>query len=1147
MEANRRHGNRTNTNSSNKIKLCTLNICGLSERSKLVINKYVDSKEIDILCLQETGTDDSSKLEIHNMCNISDTNKAANKGVALYVRNKHTITKLDNISKLSKNLDSCWGLVVIAKKRYIIGNLYVKLNHKPAMNEVSRMLTAAEQKQRELKAVGIIVSGDFNARHLSWGDKTNNYYGNSLVEVIDNTKYSICTSKTPTFLCSNGSSVIDLNIISNNLVEQVTSCQTDEEVELFSGSPNRGHVPLITELKTSSSQNNTPVIEKLDMSKMQWEGWTKYIEDSINDENEFFESEHCPYKVWNRLNEIITQATDTHCEYKKSSIHSKPYWSETLTSLSNNLKAARKGFIKRNTERNLKKLNDAKELFDNERKLACQNFLINTAKQLNAAQAQKFWKDFNQLFKKKTIQKVDPLIGENGELLTENDQIDQCLFSVFFEGKHLIKENFDDNFYKSINDIYDHIIEDDYVNNLTEEQAQCVDDLNRDITIEELLKAIKTSGKSVDNFNFHPLMFRHLGDKSIKILHKLFNRCLKKHQWLWKTAEVIFLRKAGKDSYSKPGSYRPICITSYIGKLFESIMATRIELLLLKSEQSDPDQEGFSTRKNTIRYLNRLHLKITADKEKNLSILGLFIDFEKAFDSVWKRGLMVKLHNLGVRGNAAKLINNFLFSREVTLNINGDSGNRRPSAEYGLPQGSVLSPVLFKIYVMDLLSELNNNPYFTILKFADDGTVIISAKDSQTCVRNLNYVLHCLENWSKKWRLNINCDKNKTELICFNCAEGDRETIPNTFKLGNNIIHRVTETKVLGLVIDQDLTYKQHSEMVLRDLHARWATICKYTNKHWGFNVHVMLHLLKALFISKISYADHIWLNKHNCADINKLWYHMLKSISGAVLNIKQSTAEMILGLPPIAIQSKVHHIKHFLKIINNPVQNDRYKQFIFTTYNHLTKEPSLLYSRFKDIFKFLEWKLIQTPSHFSNEDQAIINSNSYNEFQHLSQKSCSYTQNMMQKYTEEILWSSSLRNQFQLEGYPTPPIASCNTIPIPRNTPRKTEVQLLSLFYKNSLLNQSLYNISRVPSPLCSYCDQEEETADHLLFRCVHVEEQLRRNARNTYKQALNLEDQDAEPDTHIGLLTACKSRDFILACINIINCIDIRVTFEL
>ena len=89
MAISRRQGN--NTNSSNKVKLCTINICGLSERSKFVINNYVDSKEIDILCLQETGKDDSFKLEIHNMSNISDTNKAANKGVALYVRNKHSI------------------------------------------------------------------------------------------------------------------------------------------------------------------------------------------------------------------------------------------------------------------------------------------------------------------------------------------------------------------------------------------------------------------------------------------------------------------------------------------------------------------------------------------------------------------------------------------------------------------------------------------------------------------------------------------------------------------------------------------------------------------------------------------------------------------------------------------------------------------------------------------------------------------------------------------------------------------------------------------------------------------------------------------------------------------------------------------------
>ena len=83
-------------------------------------------------------------------------------------------------------------------------------------------------------------------------------------------------------------------------------------------------------------------------------------------------------------------------------------------------------------------------------------------KALNSTQSQKFWQDFNKLFKKKTVQKIDPLIDENGALLTENDKLDQCLFSAFFEGKHLIGGDFDDNFYQEINNIYDQIMRDEY-------------------------------------------------------------------------------------------------------------------------------------------------------------------------------------------------------------------------------------------------------------------------------------------------------------------------------------------------------------------------------------------------------------------------------------------------------------------------------------------------------------------------------------------------------------------------------------------------------------------------------------------------------------------------------------------------------------
>ena len=1142
---NQGHQNRTNCDVN--LKLGTINICGLSNRSRMVLNNYIHAEEFDALAVQETETSIKENLELHNMNVICDTNKAVNKGAALYVSNKHTITKIDTISKISRNLDSCWGLLVAHKKRYIIGSIYVKLNHKPAIEETVRMLKEAEKKKEELKASGIILMGDFNSRHLSWGDKLINYYGRCLAESLDYTRYSICTSQSPTFLCSNGSSYIDLSIISNDLVESVVSCVTDEEVELFSGAPIRGHVPLVISLKVNRDAASPTITEKLDLSKMKWEGWSKHIEDSIEENRIFLETEENPYRLWNRLNHIITQATDTHGETKKCCKHSKPYWTEKLSSLSANLRSARKNYIKRNTDNNLNTLNAARAAFDEERKLACQNFLIDTAKQLNSAQAQRFWKDFNKLFKKKTTQNIDPLMDENGTLQTDSEKIEQCLFSVFFEAKHLTDGDFDQCFYQQVNNIYDDITNEQNEEHLIDEENVNKYNLNKDITIAEFMKALKSSGKSVDNFNFHPLMFKHLGNTAVSLLIKIFNICLKTHTWIWEGAEVIFLRKDGKDSYSKPGSYRPICITSYIGKLFEAIIAKRIELYLKLSDQTDPHQEGFSESKNTIRYLNRLHLGILSDKEKHLSILCLFVDFEKAFDSVWKKGLLIKLNNLGITGNVAKLINSFLFTRSVSLNINGSVGNARQCAEYGLPQGSVLSPVLFKIYLQDFLTELTNRPDVSILKFADDGTIKISAENSQDCVQALNDILELLDKWTSKWRMKVNCDRNKTEVICFHTNEGDINLIPLSFKLGNKDIYRVPETKVLGLVIDQQLSYRSHCQSVIKSLQGRWASICQYSNKYWGFNVRVMMHLIKALFISKMSYASHIWMTKENLQDLNQLWYHILKSVIGAVLNISHNISELILGIPPIQIQTQVNNIKHFLKIINKPVQQDIFKQFLCATYNAERKSPRQLHCKIRDVFSFLEWKINHSPAHFNEEDAAIIHGRQFSDFFNLSEKSCSYTQPMMKLYTETVLWTASIRNQFQVDGYPIAPSPRCDIIPIPPETPRKMEVQLLSLLYKNNVLHQSLYNIGRTPSPLCRFCNIEEETAEHLLLHCSYVDQHLRSSAHNNYRLALRLNDGEPEPIFYIGLLNAIRNSDFLKSCLNIVTVLNFDVTVDL
>ena len=1127
-----------------KIKACSINICGFSERSQFTLNHFIDEEEIDLLAVQETLSDDLDKLTLLNMTSICDTNKAKNKGAALFINNKHSLTKIEDISKVSRQLDSCWGLAVMYNKRIIIGSIYVKLNYKPAIEEVVKMLKAAQQKQHELKASGIILTGDFNARHQSWGDSINGFYGKRLTELLDYTEFSICTPDSPTFLgANNANSYIDLFIVSTNLVESVNSCKTDNEVELYSGAPKRGHVPVIMEMSVSTSPSKIEIKKTLDVNNLNWEEWASSIEDGIEEIKDYLNSLDNPYTLWNRLNYIITKATDLHGKFKKSCHHSKPYWTELLTVLSNKLKVARKNYVMRNTDNNLKSLTDAKEAFENERKTVCQEFLINTTKQLNSAQSRQFWKDFNKIFKKKSLQKIDPLLTEKKELLTENNQIEECLFSVFFEAKHLVNGNFDDAFYEEINNIYDKIINEN-IQPPPNTYKKC--NLYDEIKIEEIRKAMKSKGKSVDNYGFHPKMMKHLGDQAIVILQKLFNLCLSTGQWVWDGAEVIFLRKEGKDSYSKPGSYRPICITAYLGKLFEGIITTRIELYLLINNLVDPDQEGFSARKNTIRYLNRLHLGIEADKENCQTILCLFVDFEKAFDSVWKKGLIYKLHQIGIKGSILKLLNHFLFSRKVTLNINGERGETRQSADYGLPQGSVLSPLLFKIFVTDFLAELNQEPNISVYKFADDGTVKITADNSQLCIEKLSYVLKCLRSWTQKWHMKVNCDRNKTEIICFNTAEKNKSIIPETFQFGEEVIHKVKETTVLGLKIDEDLTYIPHSHSVLNSLHHRWVTLCKYSNRNWGFNQKVMLYLVITLFLSKLSYASHIWMSKDNMKEINQLWYHIIKSITGAVFNIKQCVAEIILGTPPIMVQTKMNSIKHFLKIVNQPINEDRYKEFLMSVYSNQSKSPLTLHNTYKEVFRFLEWKEKLYPSHFNENDKIILHNKDYCSFPLLSEKSCSYTKNIAKKYVDKVLWKAEIHSQFQMDGHMTSPNPLSEMLPIPQGTSRNVEVLVMSLLYKNNLLNQNLWNLSQVPSPLCSACSLQEETADHILFECSAVDLNLRTLSKQHYNRINNISD-DYNLETYIGLLNARSDPDFILVCINIVKSLRLRETIVL
>ena len=1128
------------SNSEHCLKLCSINICGLSARSKITLDKYNHTHKFDIIAVQETETAVAEKLQIENMKEFPDTNQARNSGAALYVKSDIHCTRLPEISKASKQLDSAWCLAVINNKRFIVGSVYVKLNHSTAITETIKMLKAAQTKRAKLKACGVILTGDFNARHSLWGDHVDNPYGRQLVDELDHTEFSIVTSNAPTFLCENGSSHIDLMIMSKNIANNVKSCETDDEIELFSGAPMRGHVPLISEIACGRNNRKTPVTKKLDIKGVNWELWSGDLESELErDKNEVARYKN-PAKLWKYFDKTVEKVTSKHGVWKKSSRHSKPYWSEKLTVLCDRMREARKTFKRRNTETNKLMMDQSKEEFDSERKAECEQFILEKTKKLNTAGLRTFWKEFKRIFRKKSEGGIEPLDDGTGGLVTESKEMEDQLFATFFQCKHMYNVNFDDYFYETVNDLYEEALSED-IYNIEEDEDQT--ELNAPISIPEIMKAIKKTDAnkvSLDNHQMHPKMLHSFGNRATKLIQRIFNMSLNKSKWVWNQADVIFFKKAGKESYAAPGSYRPISITSYIGKLLEKIIAVRIIRFLIRKGYYDPDQEGFTAGRNTVRYLNRLNLEIKSDLFDQKTVIGLFVDMEKAFDSVWKRGLIVKLSKLNIKGKVLHLIDNFLKSRVVKLNINGQQGEERDCEGYGLPQGSALSPVLFKIYVMDILDDLGEDEEINIYKFADDGTIKISSETTDQCLTGLNRVILSLNRWTEKWRMIINCNKNKTEYICFGTAERNAD-IPESIQIGDKTVNRVSQTKVLGLTIDEKLSYIPQSNEVHKVILGKWATICQYSNIHWGFNQRVLTQLINTLFTPIIQYAGHIWINQRNMKDIDQLWNKLIKSAVGSIFNIKTSIGEVIIGVPPINIQTVINRIKHILKLNIYKLPEDKLSKYVSDCTNMIKSQPVELKNGLKDVLKFLKWKWVRSPEDFNEDDVQIVNGQEFCNYSELSPKSCSYTKSAIRAYTEKI-WQEKLNNQGILDGDPHIPKPQYMKMPIPHNTSRREEVLLMSMFYPQNLLNSFVYRHTHsTESPLCPRCMLQEQTPFHVIYECNDICEELQVIIRS------NAEEREVQQADCTTLLNCSRSEEFVRKCLTVLSQGEFRHSIDL
>ena len=319
---------------------------------------------------------------------------------------------------------------------------------------------------------------------------------------------------------------------------------------------------------------------------------------------------------------------------------------------------------------------------------------------------------------------------------------------------------------------------------------------------------------------------------------------------MWKLANVTPIFKKGDKQLIK--NYRPISLLPICGKIFEKIIFNNLYAYLHTNNLISKNQSGFrpgnSTTNQLLYLLDEIHQAF--DSTESLEVRAVFLDISKAFDKVWHEGLIFKLEQNGVSGNMLKLFQNYLSNRKQRVVLNGSCSDYS-SIESGVPQGSVLGPLLFLVYINDLERNIKSNVKF----FADDTMLFSIVKDPKISANDLNHDLDVIRQWANQWKLEFNPDPNKQATEVLFSSKISNPSHPQIMFNGT-VVSKMNEHKHLGLLLDSSLSFKKHlNEIIIK------------AKKNLGIIKHLSIYLprktldqmYKALIRSHLDYCDIIY------------------------------------------------------------------------------------------------------------------------------------------------------------------------------------------------------------------------------------------------------------------------------------------------
>lgn len=289
-----------------------------------------------------------------------------------------------------------------------------------------------------------------------------------------------------------------------------------------------------------------------------------------------------------------------------------------------------------------------------------------------------------------------------------------------------------------------------------------------------------------------------------------------------KLATVIPLHKKGNTSEME--NYRPISLLPGFSKVFEKCMSIRIMEYFLVNDMFYMGQHAYMKGRGTQTALYEFTESILQSLENKNHVMGLFLDLTKAYDCVNHQLLTKKLMLYGISGNVLSWLRSYLSARtqQTVVTKQGVSfKSRRETVKMGIPQGSIIGPILFIIYVNDAQKCIEGQNCF-LTNYADDKNLLITNPDLQTLLYDADRIFKLLTEWTSNERLILN--EKKTNCVIFKTNRSSVE-YPNNIYLNESNISISTETKLLGLTIDSVLSWEAHIEKLNKRLNSVCYTL----------------------------------------------------------------------------------------------------------------------------------------------------------------------------------------------------------------------------------------------------------------------------------------------------------------------------------